>query len=576
MPAAPRQSRVDTVLLQVRQEVLERAFLLTAIFGAVAIAATSVRNLTTGGSWLSMLPSFAVYALVAALHAWRGRVPPHLRGAAIVSGLCVVTCWSIVNSGAYTSAEMLLPTAFLIGWLSLGERFLAPLAVFLLSCYGMAIWRVVEHGPLTPHPPDADRLVSYWIALAATHVFAGLLVVGTFRSLIAVLLRRNAKAQESRDRYMSIVEGLRDPVFIHDRATRRVEERNRASWEVFGDAPMDSHRWPWSLEDVTSRFDAAVEAGCGRILCLARRGEGGEFWIEAAIRVFRVYDAEKVAVSIRDVDDKIRHHLRMEEANRELDRTVETRTASLEASRKALEDFTSGLADRLRTPAKTIRMLAEELGRGWEDDSERAHFRNRIRAGGARMEELIDALLGLSRIDHAAFLPESVNMAEIAEDCCLELVAAGWNVAWSVEALPPCETDTALARQIWANLLSNAFKYSAGREGARVGVSCHARKDGIWYVVSDNGPGFDPGQAGKLFTVFQRLHTGSVEGLGIGLATVRRILNRLDGTIEAESRPGQGAEFRFRLGNTSAAHQDDAATSWEDPSVSDAPIGTAR
>ncbi len=117
-----------------------------------------------------------------------------------------------------------------------------------------------------------------------------------------------------------------------------------------------------------------------------------------------------------------------------------------------------------------------------------------------------------------------------------------------VGELPSARGDPALLRQVWANLLGNAIKYSGGSAAPRIEIGGSRHQGMIEYVVRDNGVGFDMRHAGRLFEAFQRLPTaGGFEGSGVGLAIVQRIVRRHGGTISAESVPGKGATFRFTL-----------------------------
>jgi light-regulated signal transduction histidine kinase (bacteriophytochrome) len=127
----------------------------------------------------------------------------------------------------------------------------------------------------------------------------------------------------------------------------------------------------------------------------------------------------------------------------------------------------------------------------------------------------------------------------------------GRHIEFRLGALPSCQADPALLKQVWTNLLSNALKYTAKRDPAVIEVGCHDLGDGSGrqaYFIKDNGVGFDMRYAHKLFGVFQRLHRSEdYEGTGVGLAIVERIINRHGGTAWAQGKPDQGATFSFTL-----------------------------
>lgn len=130
----------------------------------------------------------------------------------------------------------------------------------------------------------------------------------------------------------------------------------------------------------------------------------------------------------------------------------------------------------------------------------------------------------------------------------LQSELAGREVAWQIEPLPDGWGDATMLRQVWQNLLQNAIKYTRGREMTRISVGGTAQGGKIRYWVEDNGVGFEMAYAGKLFGVFQRLHRiEEFEGTGIGLALVKRIVERHGGAVEAHGEPGKGARFSFVL-----------------------------
>lgn len=244
--------------------------------------------------------------------------------------------------------------------------------------------------------------------------------------------------------------------------------------------------------------------------------------------------------------------------NAELERRVEARTAEIERARQAMEAFSYTVSHDLRAPLRGIdgfaRILKEDYGAvlGGEGNA----IVDRILAGADRMSRLIEAMLELSRLERRRIDLHRVDAGEVVKEVFAELEATGVCVGCAgcgrgasvaVAGLPCIESDPDLVRQVFANVVGNACKFTRGRKDPRIGISSEERPDGIWFVVADNGCGFDMAYSDKLFQAFQRLHDASIEGVGIGLATVKRIVDRLGGSIEAQGRPGEGATFRFRL-----------------------------
>jgi len=167
------------------------------------------------------------------------------------------------------------------------------------------------------------------------------------------------------------------------------------------------------------------------------------------------------------------------------------------------------------------------------------------------MSRLIDDLLAFSRTGRSEMKPSRVAMGEMARSAFEEVVgdaAARGRIDFVVGELPAAAGDAALLRQVWVNLLSNAVKFSSKQEQAVVEVSGALEGSRLVYRVRDNGVGFDMQYAGKLFGVFQRLHTPQeFEGIGIGLALVQRIVARHGGRVWAKGEVGGGATFSFDL-----------------------------
>jgi light-regulated signal transduction histidine kinase (bacteriophytochrome) len=139
-------------------------------------------------------------------------------------------------------------------------------------------------------------------------------------------------------------------------------------------------------------------------------------------------------------------------------------------------------------------------------------------------------------------------MLDLVRSVTAELIPSDSRVALTVDALPPALGDSALVRQVWINLISNAVKFSSGAERPSIAIGGRTEAHSTVYWVSDNGVGFDMAYQHKLFGVFERLHSQEeFEGTGVGLAIVARVIKRHGGRIWAESRLGQGATFSFEL-----------------------------
>ncbi|MBI2921856.1 MAG: response regulator [Planctomycetes bacterium] len=260
-----------------------------------------------------------------------------------------------------------------------------------------------------------------------------------------------------------------------------------------------------------------------------------------------------------DENRKIREELGRREreavetrAARDLAAARATLLAELEAKNKELESFTHSVSHDLRAPLRAVdgfcAALEEDCGAKLDEAGRR--YLVRIRSAVVRMGRLIDDLLAFSRVGRQELLIAGVDMTALVNSVWLELREqhARRNVVFEVGNLPRVGGDPSLLRQAVENLLSNALKYSRGRDPARISFAGKEEGEEALFEVRDNGVGFDPKYTHKLFGVFQRLHRADeFEGTGVGLALVKRIVERHGGRVGAEGRPGEGASFRFSL-----------------------------
>jgi light-regulated signal transduction histidine kinase (bacteriophytochrome) len=245
--------------------------------------------------------------------------------------------------------------------------------------------------------------------------------------------------------------------------------------------------------------------------------------------------------------------------NRLVGRTAELvgRTAELEASNRELEAFGYSVSHDLRSPLRSIdgfsRLVLEE-NKG-ELSAEGVRRLGLIRAGAQQMGVLIDDLLGFSRLGRVELKKRRVFTVDVVNEVIAELKQENPDrqIEFVVQALPACLADPVLLKQVFRNLLGNAVKFSRTRSDARIEVGSDADRDTakpgmVMYFIKDNGVGFDMQYIDKLFGVFQRLHRmEDFPGTGVGLALIRRIVERHGGTVWAEGVVDSGATFYLTL-----------------------------
>jgi PAS domain S-box-containing protein len=283
--------------------------------------------------------------------------------------------------------------------------------------------------------------------------------------------------------------------------------------------------------------------------------DGSFYWVDTTIVPFineqgkpRQYVAIRTDITERKAQEKQHRQL-----NLELEQRVIERTAQLEAANKELEAFSYSVSHDLRAPLRHVlgfvELLRQEAGPTLSQDS-LGHLTT-ISQAATQMGQLIDELLAFSRIGQTEMQKTEVNLDQLIQDALGDFQdeTKERNIVWDIHPLPGVRADRALLRLVLVNLISNAVKFTSTRAEARIEVGCAPGGDGETVVfIRDNGAGFDPRYAGKLFGVFQRLHSqDEFEGTGIGLANVQRIIHRHGGRTWAEGVVDGGATFYFSI-----------------------------
>ena len=229
------------------------------------------------------------------------------------------------------------------------------------------------------------------------------------------------------------------------------------------------------------------------------------------------------------------------------------RAQELEAANHELEAFASSVSHDLRSPLHVVEGFSKALQTLCADqlDAKANHYLSRIRASVVHMDQVVEGILRLSRLGRQPLNKERVDVNELVggvlELLRIEQVLVDHRVTLAGD-LPPAQADRVLLRQVFANLVSNACKFSARQAVAEITIGCDIRGGQQIYFVRDNGAGFNPAHAANLFEPFQRLHhVNEFAGLGLGLSIVQRIVQRHGGRIWAEAAEGQGACFYFTL-----------------------------
>lgn len=285
-----------------------------------------------------------------------------------------------------------------------------------------------------------------------------------------------------------------------------------------------------------------------------QRVEGGELGL--VIDLGREDELGRLAVTFNAMSHRLRESYisidRLEGQVRERTRVLQQRTSELEAANADLEAFGYSVSHDLRAPLRAIDGFSAILREDYAPqlDAEGVRLLGVVANNARRMGQLLDDILAFSRAGRQTLRLADLDMDAMVKEIWegLEPQRCGRTLELHAAGLLDARGDPGAIRLVWQNLLANAVKFTRPRASALIEVGCRRVGDANLYWVSDNGVGFDPAYTGKLFGLFQRLHgMDEFEGTGVGLAIVKRFVQKHGGRVDAEGRPGEGATFRFTL-----------------------------
>lgn len=378
----------------------------------------------------------------------------------------------------------------------------------------------------------------------------------------AELAAANETLRRSERRFRALIENGSDSIALIDEANR-ILYLSPAVTAVEGYAPEEligrsgtEHTHPDDLPLVQEIVGRLV-AHPGKpfpALWRRRHKDGRWLWLEGvAVNLLHDPAVRAIVTNYRDVTDRKRAEEEIRRLNADLEQRVRERTAELEAANHELESFSYSVSHDLRAPLRHIHGYVELLtaATGGQLSDKARRCLTVIAEASAEMGRLIDDLLAFSRMSRVPVQEKPVALDELVQDAIrgLEMAVKDRRIEWRIAPLPRVLGDFALLKQVFANLLGNAVKYSRRRDPAVIEIDPVGEEHGrVVLRVRDNGAGFDMRYAQKLFGVFQRLHRADeFEGTGIGLATVQRIVVRHGGRVWAEGVPDRGASFYFTL-----------------------------
>ena len=291
------------------------------------------------------------------------------------------------------------------------------------------------------------------------------------------------------------------------------------------------------------------------VIARVERTDGSAAWLRITALPVALGTGNGVLLVIADVSAARAAEQALKALTDTLERRVAERTSELSQVNRELESFAYSVSHDLRAPLRAITGFASLLR---EDEAARlsqegGDLLDRIGSNAERMGDLIDDVLEYSRITRIDRKREDCDVGALVQEVLAPLRQAYPATTCSVLPLGHASADVAMLRQILQNLLGNAFKYSSHTVGASVLIDMVHEEGVKWFRIIDNGVGFDMRYADRLFGMFQRMHAAAdFGGTGVGLAIVKRLVERHGGHVEATAKPGEGAIFRFHLGGETA------------------------
>jgi PAS domain S-box-containing protein len=327
------------------------------------------------------------------------------------------------------------------------------------------------------------------------------------------------------------------------------------------DNPMEgeSRLHPDEQERVESQILAFIEGRIPTFNCEYRlRCKDGTYkWILDRGMILSREESGKptrVIGTHADISQQVEYEEQIKLLNSDLERRVEERTHELAAAMKELESFAYSISHDLRAPLRAIDGYTHILIKDHSSsvEGEAGQLLDRISANARKMGQLIDDLLAFSRVGRAEIKKETINLTALCQDVCHDLLQHHAIEQYAIDIEPDMAVvgDLVLIRPVVQNLLANAIKFTSYKEKPSISIKLEMLEHESRCTVADNGAGFSMEYLDKMFGVFQRLHsTTEFEGTGVGLAIVKRIVERHGGRIWAHGEEGIGASFTFVLPN---------------------------
>ncbi|MHC9542071.1 MAG: PAS domain S-box protein [Vulcanimicrobiota bacterium] len=377
-------------------------------------------------------------------------------------------------------------------------------------------------------------------------------------TLEELVKERTLRLEESENLYHSLFTNMTEGFALHEIICN--EKGEPCDYRFIEVNPTFEHLTGLNREDLISKTVYEILPGnephwIDTYGSVALTGQPVHFENRSAAlnRNYEVYAYSPVPGQFATIFTDITERKHSEEKIGRLNKDLQNRAIALEAVNEELEAFVYSVSHDLRAPLRHIDGFIDLLRKKNVAlmDTQSQHYMTVISDSSSHMGTMIDDLLSFSRMNRQEMISTPVNLDSLLREVLqsLEFETQGRNICWSIARLPAVTGDCSMLRIVFVNLISNALKFTKKQEKAEIEIgSLPARENEVVIFVRDNGVGFDMKYADKLFGVFQRLHRAEeFEGTGIGLANIRRIINRHGGSTWAEGEVGRGAAVYFSL-----------------------------
>jgi PAS domain S-box-containing protein len=419
---------------------------------------------------------------------------------------------------------------------------------------------VVGHG--TPKPL-LKELLNVYLAVAG--------LVGTTSERLASERERRRRRQQLEEEiaereqaekalslFRALIDHTNDAIEVIDPEGGRFLDANKQAYHTLGYTREEFlNLTVHDIDPLTSdpsrqeAFEEFLRTGYHVRESQHRRKDGSIFPVEVTVNYIRM-DRDYIIAVVRDITDRKQAEKEIRRLNAELEQRVQDRTAQLEAAVKEIETFSYTVSHNLRAPVRHIDGYLEllQIRTATTLDEQCGQYMAAISDSANYMGQLIDDLLTFLRMGRYELYRQSVDLNALVQEVIREIEPEthGRDIHWRIAPLPTVTGDRTMLRLVLVDLIANALKFTRRRPQVDIEVGCRADTKEAIIFIRDNGVGFDMAYVDKLFGVFQRLHhADEFEGTGIGLANVRRIIQRHGGRTWAEGKVGEGAAFYFSL-----------------------------